>query len=1491
MEPAPTSPLTRFLPPVAQWFAGALGGATPTQELGWPPIARGESTLLLAPTGSGKTLAAFLVAVDRLLRTPPVPGLPRATRVLYISPLKALAVDIERNLRAPLTGIAEHAARRRMKLYAPTVDVRTGDTPAKERARMRRTPGDILITTPESLYLLLTSAARETLRSVETVILDEIHSLVPTKRGAHLALSLERLEALRSSASPPLQRIGLSATLKPLDEAARLLGGFQGPTARPVSIVDAGARKTLELRVESVESPPLSGERQGVWPRLHARVVELIREHRSTIVFVNSRRLAERLAAALNDIAGDEIALAHHGSLAREKREAVEAQLKRGELRAIVATSSLELGIDMGAVDLVVQIEAPPSVSSGLQRIGRACHGVGGVPRGVLVPKHRHDLIACAASTASMRAGDVEDTFCPRNPLDVLAQQIVAMAAMDVLDADDLFARVRGAAPFAELSRTAFDAVLDMLSGRYPSDEFAELRPRITWDRVGGRIEGRAGAHRLAVANGGTIPDRGLYGVFAVGKDSGQGPSPGRRVGELDEEMVYELREGEVFLLGASSWRAEKITSDRVVVSAAAGEAGKMPFWHGDRPGRTRALGARIGKLVGRVASGQADMTELVKTHSLDPAAARTFVHYVGEQVDATGEVPTDRVIVVERFVDEVGDWRVVVMCPMGTRVLAPWAIAVAAKLRKTYVDVDLHYTDDGMAFRIPACEDAPAQDLFFPAADEIESMVARALDGTALFAARFRECATRALLLPRRDPRRRTPLWAQRKRSADLLAVASKHPTFPIVLEAYRECMRDAFDLSGLVQLLRDVATRRVRATTVDTRAPSPFAASVLFAFVANFIYEADAPVAERRAQALTVDPERLRELLGDTELRQLLYANVITEHERWLQRISRPARHADAVHDMLLAVGDLSAGELRERALPPDCAASWSERLLSARRVLALQIAGERRLVAVEDAAKFRDALGVALPEDVPTALLAPTHESARELLARYARTHGPFATRDIAARFGLDEAAMERLANVMAGEGRLVRGAFLPGGTRDELCDRDVLDAIRRKSLAKLRRAIEPVDACTLARFLPHWQGLSQKRRGRDALLAVVDELRGCPLVASALESELLPARLEPYDPSDLDSLCASGQVVWAGIERLGQSDGRIALYPAEYEALLAPPATLVAGSSAETIRNVLGRRGAVFFADIVRDVGSFQVDVLDALWEMVWAGEVTNDTIEPLRSRMRQTRRSDTSRRHARTHRGSLPGSEGRWSLRATRTSIRADDPAHATERRMALARALLGRYGVVTREAAHAEGVVGGFAAVYELLKELENEGRVRRGYFVDGHGGAQFALPGADERLRALRDETDAGAAVILAATDPANAWGALLEWPRAVGEMRPQRAAGARVVLRDGVLLGWLGRGEHPLLTFILEDEGSRAAAAQALAAALGGLVDGRRRRALLISTVDGMRAAESPLAPHFVRAGFVATMQGLLKRIATVPEPLPVGPSSLPKGPGSPT
>ena len=1459
------SPLELFQPHVAAWFRRALGEPTQAQALGWPSIARGESTLLLAPTGSGKTLAAFLVAIDRLIAPSSRPNPRRkSARVLYVSPLKALAVDVERNLRAPIEGILEEAARSGVVLRRPTVDLRTGDTPAKERARMARAPADVLITTPESLYLILTSRARETLAHVETVIIDEIHSLLPTKRGAHLALSIERLEALRPPRARPLQRIGLSATQRPLDEAARLLGGFHDGALRPVVIVDAGARKTLELTVETVApEAPAEGptpELRSIWPGVHARLVELVRAHRSTLVFVNSRRLAERLATALNDAAEEEIALAHHGSLAREKRAVIEERLKRGELRALVATSSLELGIDMGAIDLVVQIESPPSVASGLQRVGRACHGVDGVPRGVLVPKHRQDLVACAAMASSMRAGGVEETFYPRNPLDVLAQQIVATVSMHASRDDELYALLRQAAPFAELPRSAYEGVLDMLSGLYPSDDFADLRPRITWDRARGTIEPRVGAHRLAVTNGGTIPDRGLYGVFLEPDGASGDGGPARRVGELDEEMVFELGEGEVFLLGASSWRAVRITHDRVLVTPAPGEPGKMPFWHGDRAGRSRAFGMRVGELLRRIAHGSVGNAELAAAYALTPTAADDTIRYVRDQAEATGELPTDVSVVIERFVDELGDWRVVVMCPFGTRVLAPWAIAVAARLREAYVDVDLHYTDDGMAFRIPACETPPPAELFVPAADGVEATVTRALDGTSLFAARFRECAARALLLPRRDPRRRTPLWAQRKRASDLLGVASRYPSFPIVLEAYRECLRDAFDLGGLVSLLRDIEARRVRVTTVDSRAPSPFASNVLFAFVARFIYDADAPPAERRAQALTIDPVVLRELLGEAELRTLLDGHIIAEHEASLQRTARPATSLDAVHDLLLSVGDLSLDELRARALPEQ-ADAWADALVRAGRAVVLRIAGEERYAAVEDAARFRDALGVVLPGGIPPSLLRPAADPLRALVARFARTHGPFTTDAVARRLGLDEKVVEDEARTLLREGRLVEGAFLPEGTRQELCSREVLDIIRRRSLAQLRKAVEPVAPERLADFVVQWQGLETKRRGRDALLAVVRELRGCPLVASDLESEILPARIAHYRPWDLDALCASGEVVWAGLEPLGANDGRVALYPGDGEAALARAIAPAQGTPADAIRAVLSRRGAVFFSDIVREVGGFPGAILEALWSMVWAGEVTNDTLEPLRRRIAGPPRRQ--RPLAPRPPPSAPtGSEGRWSLRASRWGV----PPSETERRAATARALLDRYGVVTREAAHAEGVAGGFAATYGVLKALEDAGRVRRGYFVDGRGGAQFALGGADERLRQAPPPKGHRSAVVLAATDPANAWGALLDWPPTAGDARPQRAAGALVVLLGGSLIGWMGRGEHPLLTFL--PEGKAAEDARALAHALGAVVDSPSRRALLISSIDGLPAADSPLVSFFAEAGFVRTARGLLKR-----------------------
>lgn len=1525
--------LAAFHPAVAEWFRAALGEPTRAQALAWPPIAEGKTTLLLAPTGSGKTLAAFLSAIDRLSRSPE-PDPKRRLRVLYVSPLKALAVDVERNLRAPIAGIAAVGGRLGAELRRLEVAVRTGDTPTPERAKMIRTPPDVLITTPESLYLLLTSSQREILASVETVIIDEIHQMAASKRGAHLFLSLERLEALRRRAEPAtrgLQRVGLSATQRPLDEIARLLGGGDARgkrvVPRPVEIVDASAKKTLSITVEV--PPPIAAapapdggldlddlgadDTKSIWPQVHARLVERVRGARSTMIFVNSRRLAERLATALNETAGEEIALAHHGSVAKDTRRATEERLKAGDLPAIVATSSLELGIDMGAVDQVIQVEAPPSVASGIQRIGRASHHVGGVPSGVLVPKHKHDLLACAAAAAGIEDGDVEATYYARNPLDVLAQQIVAIAAVGLgqaparasarrasrraderpveTDVEELWSLVRGAAPFADLPRASFDGVLDMLSGRYPSDELADLRPRITWDRSGGTIAPRAGAQRLAILNGGTIPDRGLYGVFLADDSSADGEvakgstkgKPSRRVGELDEEMVFELREGEVFLLGASSWRADQITRDRVLVTPAAGVPGKMPFWHGDRAGRTVAFGTRIGKLARRIAeSAPADaLALLTKEHHLDARAAADLVAYVGEETKAAGTVPSDRTIVVERVPDELGDLRVCLLTPFGSRVHAPWAMAALRRLRETRAgDIEAVWSDDGIVFRVPGGEAPPPVELLFPSPDEVEDVVTRELAASSLFAARFREAAARALLLPRRAIGKRTPLWAQRKRSADLLAVASQFPAFPIVLETYREVLRDAFDLPGLVELLGAVESRKIRVTTVDAPVPSPFAASLLFAFVGNFIYDEDAPAAERRAQALTIDHAQLRELLGEAELRKLLDPEVVLEHERKLQREDRPLKHADALHDLLLWVGDLSAGEIARRVhrdgsetRPED---AWLRELVRDKRVVRARLAGEPRVFAVEDAARYRDALGVVLERGLPDVFLQKTTGALASLVGRYARTHGPFTAGAVAARWGIGEPAVTAALEALVAKGKLARGAFSPlapgerprAGERVEYVDVEVLRALKQKTLARLRKAIEPVSGDAFARFLADWHGIVDPRapsraRPLDLLLDVVARLEGCPIPVSVLESEVLPARVPGFRPHHLDQLFATGEVVWAGVSPIGSTDGRVALYRTEREALLAPPLVdaLPSGALHAKIRDLFERRGAVFFAEIARTVGGYPGDVLEALWDLVWSGEVTNDSLEPLRSLTRESSRAREGRRaRAARPRGGPPGSEGRWSLRRSRWE-REPTP---TERATATGRALLERYGVVLREAAAAEGLPGGFGYVYDVYRAMEEQGRLRRGYFVAGRGATQFALPGAEERLRAPSPAPDdePARATVLAATDPANPWGSLLPWPLAKGRAA-QRAPGARVVLLDGRLLAWLSRGGHHVATFLAEEEPARSEDADRLAAALVELSGAPRAhgpRTTMIATIDGVAAPESPLAADLAARGFVA-------------------------------
>jgi ATP-dependent Lhr-like helicase len=1542
---AVAGPLASFDPVVRAWFERTFDAPTTAQAKGWPPIAAGASTLLLAPTGSGKTLAAFLFALNRLMFGAPPADKKARCRVLYISPLKALGVDVERNLRAPITGIRAEADRVGAAFHPVEVGVRTGDTPQGERARMLRAPPDILITTPESLYLLLTSQARETLASVETVIVDEIHSMVATKRGAHLFLGLERLEALPERAAP-LQRVGLSATQRPLDEVARLLGGgvVEGEAwrPRPVTIVDAGRKRAFELKIEvpvedmaKLSSPgapepsrayyapvaagpgpaergaPMElGEQRSIWPSIHPRLVELVRAHRSTMIFVNSRRLAERLAAAINEVAHEELALAHHGSVAKDKRKEIEDRLKRGELPAIVATSSLELGIDMGAVDLVIQIEAPPSVAAGIQRVGRAGHHVGGVSRGVVFPKFRGDLLACAAVAARMHEGQVEATYYPRNPLDVLAQHIVAEAAMTPWPVARLYALVRGAAPFAELPESAFHGVLDMLSGRYAHDDFAELRPRLTWDRVAQVVEARHGARRIAVINGGTIPDRGLYGVFLAAGAEG---AASKRVGELDEEMVFESRPGDVFLLGASSWRIEDITHDKVLVVPAPGEPGRMPFWHGDRPGRAAELGAAIGAMARQLArlgpeEGAALLTE---KHGLDARAATNLMAYLGDQKEAAGEVPSDRTLVFERFVDEVGDWRVCILSPFGARVHAAWATAVLARLQDEHgLEVDMMYADDGIVFRLPEAESAPDPGPFFPTPEEVEGLVVRKIADTSLFASRFRENAGRALLLPKKNPARRTPLWAQRRRSADLLRAASQHADFPIILETYRECLKDAFDLPALQDILRQVAERRIRVADVVSRAPSPFASALLFTYVANFIYDGDAPLAERRAQVLSIDHAQLRELLGEAELRALLDPDAIFETEARLQRLAEDRRvlHMDGVHDLLLALGDLTRAEVAARTAPPDAAPAWIEALLARRRVIEVNVAGERRLVAAEDAGRLRDALGVPPPPGLPEAFLAPVDDPLGDLVSRYARTHGPFTVDALARRLGLGPAPVLAALTRLEAKGRVVRGELLPqrpppspgpeaSGARSgpegreagwdgsagpgpesfEFCDQEVLRALKRMSLARLRKQVEPVEGEALARFLPAWQGLTRRRRGLDGVLAALEQLQGCPVPASSLEAELLPARVEGYLPGMLDELSAAGEVMWRGLEPIGAYDGRLALYLTDHYPDLAPPPGRAEGPHVEAVRAALQAGGAQFFSGLVRAVGGFPPDVSAALWALVWAGEVTNDTLAPVRAVLAQGQPKDRARRPApgrprfTSRRVGPPGTEGRWAL------LPGASGGSDTGRRAALARQLLERYGVLVREAVHAEGIPGGFATVYPVLKAMEEAGQVRRGYFITGLGATQFALPGADDRLRAFRadataPERDPPEPLVLAATDPANPYGAALPWPERAGA-KAQRAAGAQVILHDGRLLAYLGRTERSLLTYLPPDPEAREATARLLAETLARLVERGGRRALLVTKIDGAEPSASALAPYLEAAGFAASSRGLLKRVSGGP------------------
>ncbi|MFF6999620.1 ATP-dependent helicase [Streptomyces sp. NPDC008313] len=1617
--------LDGFSPATRGWFTGAFSAPTAAQAGAWRAIGEGSDVLVVAPTGSGKTLAAFLAALDQLASTPPPADPRKRCRVLYVSPLKALAVDVERNLRSPLTGIRHEAVRLGLPEPEVKVGIRSGDTPAAERRALATRPPDILITTPESLFLMLTSATRDALTGIETVILDEVHAVAGTKRGAHLALTLERLDELLPR---PARRIGLSATVRPVDEIARYLS-----PRRKVEIVQPPSGKEFDLTVvvpvedlgELGAYPAADAadgaEKPSIWPHVEERITDLVQAHRSTIVFANSRRLAERLCNRLNEIAHERatgepleeahapaqlmggsgaaqgapsvIARAHHGSVSKEQRALVEEDLKAGRLPAVVATSSLELGIDMGAVDLVVQVESPPSVASGLQRVGRAGHQVGAVSTGVVFPKYRGDLVQAAVVTERMRTGSIESLRVPANPLDVLAQQLVAMTALDTWQVDDLLTTVRRAAPFASLPESAFTAVLDMLAGRYPSDAFAELRPRVVWDRVAGTVTGRPGAQRLAVTSGGTIPDRGLFGVFLAGADPKKG---GGRVGELDEEMVYESRVGDVFTLGTSSWRIEDITRDRVLVSPAPGVPGRLPFWKGDQLGRPLELGRAVGAFLREVGSmAREDALGRLSSAGLDAWAAGNVLSYLAEQREACGHIPDDRTIVVERFRDELGDWRVVVHSPFGAQVHAPWALALGARLSERYgMDAQVMHADDGIVLRLPDADlmgldlldQEPLDTGAFQAADpdkapigaadvafdkgEVDQVVTDQVGGSALFASRFRECAARALLLPRRSPGKRTPLWQQRQRAAQLLQVASEFGSFPIVLEAVRECLQDVFDVPGLTELMGDIESRKVRLVEVTTPEPSPFARSLLFGYVAQFLYEGDSPLAERRAAALSLDSHLLAELLGQAELRELLDADVLAELEQELQWLTedRRAKDAEGVADLLRLLGPLTQAELASRGAAPE----WAADLATARRAIRVRIAGQEHWAAIEDAGRLRDALGTALPVGVPEAFTEPVKDPLGDLLARFARTHGPFTSTAAAARFGLGIAVTDGALQRLAASGRVVQGEFHPAGIGQEWCDATVLRRLRRRSLAALRHELEPVPPAALAQFLPQWQhiGSGHGLRGVDGLVRAIEQLQGASVPASALEKLVLPSRVTGYAPAMLDELTAAGEVVWAGAGALPGKDGWVSLYLADAAPLLLPaPHPLELTALHQSVLDALAGGYGLFFRQIADQIratthpDATDPQLADALWDLAWSGRLTNDTLAPMRSLLGSGRTAGSTAHRAkrsvpRGRYGSLtaaartasrtgpPTVAGRWSLLPGLES----DP---TVRAHALARTLLDRHGVVTRGAVSAEGVEGGFSAVYRVLAAFEDSGQARRGYVVEGLGAAQFAMDGAVDRLRAAANARERGAAlpgpdlrnglphgapvpgaapgdpfsngtaagpfdpvpdhgfaddavggpdlatrttggwdfagafpgegarprpgsdaqgVVLAAADPANAYGAALSWPEpptGAGH-KPGRKAGSLVVLVDGELTLYMERGGKTLLAWpsdpdsaATQDPRLRTAAEALSAAARAGSLG-----TVTVERVNGASALTSPVGTLLEGAGFIATPRGLRLR-----------------------
>ncbi|MGK3127669.1 ATP-dependent helicase [Pantoea sp. C8B4] len=1523
----PASSLALFAAATQQWFRDTFSAATPAQQEAWRAISSGKNCLVIAPTGSGKTLAAFLYAIDALFRERSAGDLPERshrTRILYLSPVKALAADVQRNLQRPLAGVADERRKRGEAEITLEVGMRSGDTLSSERAKLQRRPPDILITTPESLFLMLTSKARDTLRGISTVIVDEVHAIAGSKRGAHLALSLERLDALLTH---PAQRIGLSATVKPPEVVAQFLGG-----SRETLIVNPPAQRSLALTIRvpvedmtdiqqrpdsrSVQDATLSAG--SIWPHIEAGILDEVLRHRATLVFTNSRGLAEKLTARLNELytrrlgekptapeasfaygsftggtekrsvtTNDLLARSHHGSVSKEQRLEIENALKAGELRCVVATSSLELGIDMGDIDLVIQVGAPPSVASALQRVGRAGHQVGGTPKGIIWPRTRRDLVDAAVIVDSMMAGELDAITLPHNPLDLLAQHTVAAASMDTLEIDSWFELVRRAEPFKTLPRNAFDAVLDMLAGRYPSDEFANLRPRIIWDRQNNTLTGRPGAQHLAVTSGGTIPDRGMFSVMLP---EGEEQTGARRVGELDEEMVYESRINDIITLGATSWRIQQITHDQVVVVPAPGRSARLPFWHGDSLGRSATLGEAIGGYL-RHASHEVSLPG----DSLDANARHNIKSLIAEQIQATGELPTDRSLLIERCRDETGDWRVILHSPYGQRVHAPWALAVAERIGRIMgIDPAVVASDDGIVARFPDSDGrVPGAELFLFEPDELQRIVMASVGHSALFAARFRECAARALLLPRRNPGKRSPLWQQRLRASQLLEVARQFTDFPILIETARECLQDVYDLPALHHLMARLHQGDVRLTEVTTETPSPFAAPLLFGYVAEFMYASDAPQAERRASMLAIDSNLLSDLLGQAEMRELLEPAVIARVEQELQRCvaEYQARSIEALVDMLRELGPLSTEELVARFNGDEPLEPGLHALQQAQRIVSVTIAGIARWAVAEDAVRLHDALGCVLPVGLPAALLEPVVRPLQDLLGRYARTHAVFSSLQVAQRFGLGRAVVDEALDQLRQQNKLLKGDFLASGADEsaQWAAESVFRRLRVRSLQSARDATQPVAPAAYVAFLLERQGLLSDANARqtqgafsglNGVMSVVEQLAGVVLPVSLWESQIFPARIRDYQPAMLDELLSSGEVIWVGHPSSNLQDGLVSLHLSEFASETLPAMDhSVTLSPIESRLVALMQDGAGWFVRqlmprITETMDSNELieptDVYQALWQLIWRGVLTIDTWSALRnlSQIASTPKPRPVRaRHGRHSRSSFGASrpvESRLSLHAMagRWSLIPRQPIADTERALSMAENMLDRFGVITRGAAIAEQIPGGFPALQPVLRAMEDAGRLLRGRFIAGMGAAQFADNSAIDRLRQLdADKSARHAPVVLSAIDPVNPFGLTLPWPISITGTKPTRRAGAFAVIVRGRVMLYLPPGGKELMTFNAQDSDEDLHAALV---ALGQALSREKHLNFTLERINDRPVGQSNLLAALKEAGFSRVPKG---------------------------